>query len=392
MQSDPKEALEYVACICLTCDQSDAVGKEQMELACEQTRRIVVQLDADAKWQTIVGHFRADGTRIVRCILPHTFFHCRYSYRTVLVQSGAIEAYTRLLRLADSKAYNEHVLLPAAAETEREGRFTEAIRLYNLAGAYETVIACLARVLGESVTEPSAATSGLEATAREIIRHYERTNRVAGQRGVVLKLLNAREARECKDAGRLDRALELMESMELVPLNGDQAAIRRAGEAVMHQDDAISRNLGYFLQIMVEILRQQRETLRYANSVDQHVRFSFSLGLLPGCVVLTLKRRHSDCPCCARRRMRYRASRVRSGENGSARTCTSTYRGWLLILRCRYSHSRSSSPGCCVCVAVLQMPIPYKHDCLVEARISQTQACGSPLLLHRSHTSAPQQF
>ncbi|KZW02374.1 NIC-domain-containing protein [Exidia glandulosa HHB12029] len=251
MQSDPKEALEYVACVCLTCDQSDAVGKEQMELAWEHTRRIVVSLDSDAKWEMLVGGFRGDGTRI----------------------SGAIESYTRLLRLQDAKAYNEQILLPAAAEAERESRVNEAIKLYNLAGAYETVVACLARFLGDTITESPTSEESLrlEATAREILRHYERTNRAAGrERGVVTKLLNAREARECKEAGRVDRALELMEMMELVPLMGDQTAIRRAGEALMHQDDAIARNLGYFLQTMMEILKQQRDSLRYSNAADPH--------------------------------------------------------------------------------------------------------------------------
>ncbi|EJD55704.1 nucleoporin-interacting protein NIC96 [Auricularia subglabra TFB-10046 SS5] len=249
-QSDPKEALEYVACVCLSTDQSDAIGKEQMELAWEQTRRIVVNLDADVKWETLVGGFRADGTRI----------------------SGAIESYMRLLRLPDSKAYNEHILLPAAADAEREGRVNEAIKLYNLAGAYETVVACLARFLGDTITEANTEENmRLEATAKEILRHYERTNRAAGkERNVVLKLLSAREARECKESGRYDRALELLEQMEILPLTGDQASIRRAGELLLHQDDAISRNLGYFLQMMMEVLKYQRDTMRYTNSADPH--------------------------------------------------------------------------------------------------------------------------
>lgn len=192
----------------------------------------------------------------------------------VTLKSGAIETYMRLLRLPDNKAYNEHILLPAATEAERDSRVNEAIKLYNLSGAYETVVACLARFLGDSITESASEESArLEGTAREILRHYERTNRAAGrERAVVAKLLNAREARECKEAGRADRALELMEMMEIVPLNGDQTAIRRAGETLMHQDDAISRNLGYFLQMMMEILKQQRDALRYSNSVDPHVR------------------------------------------------------------------------------------------------------------------------
>ncbi|KAH7100231.1 nucleoporin-interacting protein NIC96 [Auriculariales sp. MPI-PUGE-AT-0066] len=254
LQGSPKEALEYVACLALTSDQGPTISKEQKELAWEQTRRIVSSLDDESKWETLVGAFRPDGTRL----------------------SGAIEHYAKLLGLADAKAVNDSILTPAAAEAENSGKLEHAIRLYNLAGAYDVVVRSLARVLAETVGDPVAGgvpdeqeAVRLEATAREIMRHYERLNRAAGKERVVIsKLFLARDGQKHLQARRYDRALEAFEQMEILPMLGDQAAIRRAGEQLMYQDDGISRNLGTFLKMMMECLKCQREALRHAVSVD----------------------------------------------------------------------------------------------------------------------------
>ena len=200
IQSDPKEALEYVALLPLTSDQSPAISKEQTQRAWEQTRRIVQALDADSKRDTLVGTFRADGTRV----------------------GGAVEQYGRLLGLADARAVNEHILAPAAEEAENAGNLDHAIILYNLAGAYDIVVRCLARYLADAVADPASSggedvASALDKTAREILRHYERLNRAAGrERVVVSKLLLAREARAQLVAGRFDRALEVRRFVSLL--------------------------------------------------------------------------------------------------------------------------------------------------------------------------------
>jgi len=50
----------------------------------------------------------------------------------------------------------------------------------------------------------------LSGTAREILKHYERTNKGAGRsRDAVVKLVKIREARSAKNAGQLEKALEV---------------------------------------------------------------------------------------------------------------------------------------------------------------------------------------
>lgn len=118
-----------------------------------------------------------------------------------------------MLRLEDTKHYNEHILIRAAKHSEENDRIPEAIKLYNLAGDYSTVISCLAQTLGNTISQPGGEGDKnriIERTAADILRHYERTNRAVGKdRDAVIRLLRIREALDAKSAGRPDVTLEV---------------------------------------------------------------------------------------------------------------------------------------------------------------------------------------
>lgn len=117
-----------------------------------------------------------------------------------------------LLRLDNTQEYNEQILIRAAKHCEENDRTPEAIKLYNLAGDYTTVIACLAQALGNSIAQPSGdeKARAIEKTAADILRHYERTNRAVGKdRDAAIKLLRVREAMEAKESGRAELSLEV---------------------------------------------------------------------------------------------------------------------------------------------------------------------------------------
>jgi nuclear pore complex protein Nup93 len=127
-------------------------------------------------------------------------------------QSGVIEQGSSLLGLRDTREFNEHILIKAARHSEENDRIPEAIKLYNLAGDYGTVISCLAQALGNTVGMPSPDEKAktIERTAADILRHYERTNRAVGKdRDAVIRLLRVREAVEAKQAGRPELALDV---------------------------------------------------------------------------------------------------------------------------------------------------------------------------------------
>jgi nuclear pore complex protein Nup93 len=208
VRSDPKEAVQYVYCLSLNEGLAETRGKEQTEFAWELTRRIIVSSEGTSSWDELVGGMRADGTRYVSGVSPHL--------RTSLnkpCQNGSIEHGLKLLNITSTKHYKEVILLQAANQCETEQRLNEAIKLYNLADAHTTVISCLARGLGEYISElggGGADAKSLETLAREVLRHYDRENRANGkERDTVIQLLGIREAMDAREKGRLEAALEV---------------------------------------------------------------------------------------------------------------------------------------------------------------------------------------
>ncbi|KAI0693757.1 nucleoporin-interacting protein NIC96 [Cerioporus squamosus] len=249
VRMDAREALQYVYCVCLSADQPGGVGKEQVENAWELVRRIIVLANTGAAWEELVGGFRPDGTRF----------------------SGVIEQSASLLKLEDAREYNEQILIRAAKSSEEADRIPEAIKLYNLAGDYATVIGVLAQALGNTIAQPSVDEKArtIERTAADILRHYERTNRAVGkERDAVIRLLRVREAMDAKDAGRVETALELMESTDLIPMDGDVAKITKRAEEFRELPDALQRNLQTFLTLTMDILAAVHQKTKASSLPD----------------------------------------------------------------------------------------------------------------------------
>lgn len=241
VKMDAKEALQYVYCVGLCGDQGDSIGKEQVESAWDLTRRIIVQANSGPGWEELVGGFRPDGSRF----------------------SGVIEQGASLLRLEDSKQFNQEIIIRAAQHSEENDRIAEAIKLYNLASDYSTVVSCLAQALGNTISQssPDEKARAIEKTAADILRHYERTNRAVGKnREAVIKLLRIREALNAKNSGKPDVALEIMESTDLIPLTGDVAKTTRRAEEFKDLHETLQRNLQTYLTLTMDALAaiQQR--------------------------------------------------------------------------------------------------------------------------------------
>jgi nuclear pore complex protein Nup93 len=137
-------------------------------------------------------------------------------YLTYL-QSGVIEQGATLLQLQDTNQFNTQILVQAARHSQENDRIPEAIKLYNLAGEYSTVISCLAQALGNTIAQLGGEGEkgrAIERTATDIMRHYERTNRAVGKdRDAVVRLLRIRDALDAKNAGRAEIALEVRTSV-----------------------------------------------------------------------------------------------------------------------------------------------------------------------------------
>ncbi|KAF8572548.1 hypothetical protein K439DRAFT_1378281, partial [Ramaria rubella] len=77
----------------------------------------------------------------------------------------------------------------------------------------------------------------------------------------VVKLLKMRAAREAKEKGNLDAALQAIKSSNLVPLDGDITTITKRAEEFRDQDQSISRNLHVFLPLTMDVLHRQHENI-----------------------------------------------------------------------------------------------------------------------------------
>ncbi|KAI0053140.1 nucleoporin-interacting protein NIC96 [Auriscalpium vulgare] len=251
VKMDAKEALQYVYSVTLSSDQvAGGVGQEQLENAWDLVRRIIILANTGPAWDELVGGFRPDGTRF----------------------SGVIEQGASLLKLHDARQFNDLILVRAAKHSEENDRILEAIKLYNLAGDYQTVIACLAQALGNTLAQPNGGGEkgkAIESTAAEIVRHYERTNRAVGkEREAVVRLLRIREALDAKAAGRAELALEVMESTDLIPLDGDVAKINRRTEEFKDLHEALQRSLQTYLPLAMDAIAGVYQRTKASSASD----------------------------------------------------------------------------------------------------------------------------
>jgi nuclear pore complex protein Nup93 len=203
------------------------------------------------------------------------------------MQTGVIEQAAPLLKLDDVRNLNAKIFVPAARQAEESDRVLQAIKLYNLAGEYTTVINSLATALGTTLAAPGGGgerARSLEAAAIDIIRHYERVGRAPGRaRDAVVKLLRVREALDAKADGRVDRALEvcaliilcalvddeqIVESTDLVPLDGDVAKINRRAEEFKELHDSLQRNLHTYLPLAMDAVAGVYQKLKASNAPD----------------------------------------------------------------------------------------------------------------------------
>ncbi len=70
-KNDPARALQYIACICLTAEQNGAIGKEQIDYAWSEVRKLIL-LGENTNRDNLIGGFRPDGTFFV-CLLSNCF-------------------------------------------------------------------------------------------------------------------------------------------------------------------------------------------------------------------------------------------------------------------------------------------------------------------------------
>ncbi|KAH8178270.1 nup93/Nic96 domain-containing protein [Sarocladium implicatum] len=124
--ADVVSAVDYLALICLNNDLGGEAGQRHSSLCHEALRELVLETREFSK---LIGDIRPDGRRI----------------------KGVIEERGPLIKLDEGDQFVNTVTLQAASFADENGRVTDSVLLYHLAGEYDTVVSIVSRALSEAV-------------------------------------------------------------------------------------------------------------------------------------------------------------------------------------------------------------------------------------------------
>ncbi|KAH8156238.1 hypothetical protein CIB48_g12009 [Xylaria polymorpha] len=125
--ADVNSAVDYLTLICLNADLGGEAGRQQAELCHVALRELVLETREFSK---LIGDIRPDGRRI----------------------TGLIEERGPLIGLREEDDFVKTVTLQAARFADDNGRTTDAVLLYHLAGDYDSVVTIVSRALSEAIS------------------------------------------------------------------------------------------------------------------------------------------------------------------------------------------------------------------------------------------------
>ncbi|KAI0181443.1 Nup93/Nic96-domain-containing protein [Hypoxylon sp. FL1284] len=119
-------AVDYLTLICLNADLGGEAGRQQAELCHVALRELILE---SREFSKLIGDIRPDGHRIL----------------------GLVEQRASLIGLRQEDDFVKTVTLQAARFADDNGRTTDAVLLYHLAGDYDSVITIVSRALSEAI-------------------------------------------------------------------------------------------------------------------------------------------------------------------------------------------------------------------------------------------------
>ncbi|KAK3315316.1 Nup93/Nic96-domain-containing protein [Apodospora peruviana] len=266
-------AVDYLVLICLNAD--DAGGPQQAALCHEALRELVLETREFSK---LIGDIKPDGHRI----------------------KGTIEERGSLIALGQEQDFIRAITLQAASFADDNGRTTDAVLLYHLAGDYDTVVSIVSRALSEAISleigedpmrlvpvkprvdgSDAAAQPGSSLSlaaiddpvelAKTMMTMYEHDymfwkkirepNRVA-----CTVLLQMSDIKMLVEAGKWPECLDKIGALNILPLEakGDPTVIRHYASLFASLSQPVAINVPNLLMWTIICCTKQRE--RYMNS------------------------------------------------------------------------------------------------------------------------------
>lgn len=177
---------------------------------------------------------------------------------------GYLSRYLRLLHLPDQTAFMSEITVQAAQRSQRDGRFLEAMQLYNIAGDYGQVLGLLARQGGSLFASGAPDRNELVtfmASSTSILEYYTGNPRIQSSIDrdalrQVQGMRNLLEARRAFEEERWSEAVELVQSLGFIPVSSDAAAIARAADTVKRMPDILTASLPQALLLAMNSLHR----------------------------------------------------------------------------------------------------------------------------------------
>ncbi|KAI9593395.1 Nup93/Nic96-domain-containing protein [Syncephalis fuscata] len=198
------------------------------------------------------------------------------------IAPGCMQQYMSLVNFNTVKELTNAVTIHAAEACDTNGQFLDAVKLYNIAEEYDHVYDILIQQLGLRLVEHrQRARRGLHEPADELVSqaqnirvHYERfahiITKVSEEHRITLGILVQLYDffLKCNNE-RYEDALQLMERLNLVPLQADTPNVIYYCERLKYADDAIARNLPELLLATMDAVYQVYKQLRDSPYTDQ---------------------------------------------------------------------------------------------------------------------------
>ncbi|KAK0674506.1 Nup93/Nic96-domain-containing protein [Cercophora samala] len=259
-------AVDYLVLICLNADDT-AGGQQQAALCHEALRELVLE---SREFSRLIGDIKPDGSRI----------------------KGLIEERGKLIALGRQDDFIRNITQEAAVFANDNGRTTDAVLLYHLAGEYNQVVEIVSRALSEAISleigeepmrlVPVKARSDGEAEApgslaaiddpvelaKKMMKMYEEEymywQKISEQNQVACNvLLQISDIKKLVEEHKWAHCLDKIKALELLPLsaNGDQAVIRQFSALFAQLPQTVAQNVPNLLMWTVVCCTKQREKM-----------------------------------------------------------------------------------------------------------------------------------
>jgi nuclear pore complex protein Nup93 len=225
--------------------------KGEYDAFCHKAVRDLILKSGD--YGTLLGDVRHDGS-----VLP-----------------GSLSQYARLMNLPDTKSFMDVITAAAAEKCDREGRFREALQLYNLANKYDRVIEVLCARLCRSFVGPYTALEAdeLRRTAESILSYYTAHGHIStalspAARNTCATLIQLISVRKAYEGEHWAECLDSLLKLPLIPLEGDVAMVSSAADRVRDMPDNLTILLPELLIIAMNVIVRRNSELRGYIGID----------------------------------------------------------------------------------------------------------------------------